>query len=307
MALALGSAHGDAIITANAYFGLGWLAALSGRTPEAKNLYVQSLALFRQVEHRVGEARVLNSLGEIGDERQIDEALTIYRELGDVQGAAWSLMRLGMTMRARGASARAIPLLNEALVLQRQLGDKEATAWGLSFLADAYQLNDDHTMALKLLGESLALFREAGNRFGIAFVYENLGDSTLACGDATAAATYLLKSLTLFRELGYRYGETLCITGAAAVSAACGQHVRVAHLCGACENQLEALQSTLPADVQVNFDKAVTAARGQLDDPTFAAAWAAGRSMPWEQAIAYALEGRDEVSVVSIGVTSSQS
>jgi predicted ATPase len=303
MALALGTAQSDPIITADACFGLGWVAALAGRTPEAQDLYTQSLALCRQVEYRVGEARALNSLGEIGDEGQIDEALAIYRQLGDVQGTAWSLMRLGMTMRARGESVRAVPLLNEALVLQRQLGDKEATAWGLSFIADAYQLDADHMMALKLLDESLALFREAGNRLGIAFVYENLSDSTLACGDVTAAAAYLQKSLRLFRELGYRYGEILCIAGAAAVSATYGQHVQAAQLGGACENQLEALQSTLPADVQVNYDKAVLAAHAQLDDPNFEAAWAAGRSMTWEQAIAYALEGSDADIASSIRTT----
>jgi hypothetical protein len=43
------------------------------------------------------------------------------------------------------------------------------------------------------------------------------------------------------------------------------------------------------------FDRDVAAARGQLDEQVFAAAWAEGRALPLEQAIDYALapEARD--------------
>jgi hypothetical protein len=40
---------------------------------------------------------------------------------------------------------------------------------------------------------------------------------------------------------------------------------------------------------QEKYDHVVAAARSQLDEATFAVAWAEGRAMPLEQAIAYAL------------------
>jgi hypothetical protein len=47
-------------------------------------------------------------------------------------------------------------------------------------------------------------------------------------------------------------------------------------------------------------------ARPQLDDATFAAAWAAGRVITLEQAIAYALEGSEVDAVSSIATTPPQ-
>jgi len=47
------------------------------------------------------------------------------------------------------------------------------------------------------------------------------------------------------------------------------------------------------------------AARPQLADASFAAAWAEGQAMTLEQAIAYALERSDIGSVASIGVAPS--
>ncbi|HJZ45519.1 MAG TPA: hypothetical protein VKE41_00065 [Roseiflexaceae bacterium] len=44
-----------------------------------------------------------------------------------------------------------------------------------------------------------------------------------------------------------------------------------------------------PVD-QVCDDRDIATTRAQLDDATFAAAWAEGRAMTLEQAIAYALE-----------------
>jgi hypothetical protein len=42
------------------------------------------------------------------------------------------------------------------------------------------------------------------------------------------------------------------------------------------------------------FDRAAATARGQLDETTWQAAWAEGRAMTLEQAIAYALEESEE-------------
>jgi hypothetical protein len=45
-----------------------------------------------------------------------------------------------------------------------------------------------------------------------------------------------------------------------------------------------------PVDQQ-DYDACLEGAHSQLDDAAFATAWAEGSSMPFEQAVAYALEG----------------
>jgi hypothetical protein len=44
-----------------------------------------------------------------------------------------------------------------------------------------------------------------------------------------------------------------------------------------------------PTD-RADYERSVSVARERLDEPVFAAAWADGRAMTLEQAIAYALE-----------------
>jgi hypothetical protein len=58
-----------------------------------------------------------------------------------------------------------------------------------------------------------------------------------------------------------------------------------------------------PTD-RADYERAVAAARAQLEAQVFDAAWAAGRAMTPEQAIAYALEGSDLRAESSVGATS---
>jgi lactam utilization protein B len=48
---------------------------------------------------------------------------------------------------------------------------------------------------------------------------------------------------------------------------------------------------------QRELERDMTAARAQLDEATWAAAWAAGQAMTLEQAIAYALEENVDVGI----------
>ena len=65
---------------------------------------------------------------------------------------------------------------------------------------------------------------------------------------------------------------------------------QAARLWGTDEALREAAALPIWPDMQPIYDRAVAAARAQCDEATFAAAWAAGRAMPLDQAIAYALE-----------------
>ncbi len=56
----------------------------------------------------------------------------------------------------------------------------------------------------------------------------------------------------------------------------------------------EASRISLQPLRRAEYDRAVEGIRAQLDEAAFAAAWAHGRAMPLEQAIAQALETKDE-------------
>ena len=64
-----------------------------------------------------------------------------------------------------------------------------------------------------------------------------------------------------------------------------GEPVRAAHLWGAAEALREAIGTPIPRVYRTGYQQTVAAARSQLGEEDFAAAWAQGRSMDPEQAM----------------------
>ena len=79
------------------------------------------------------------------------------------------------------------------------------------------------------------------------------------------------------------------VYGFASVASAVGEPVRATRLFGACDAYNERVNFQLFPVSQLEYEPYITAAREQLGEAAFAAAWAEGRLMSLEQAIAYAL------------------
>ena len=112
---------------------LATLLQRDGPWAESLDLHKHTLAIFRELDDRDGEARALTELGVLrrltGDHQQAtglqEQALAIFRELGDRNGEAWVLTRLGtLHRRASGDYPRAAVLLQQALAIFRELGDR---------------------------------------------------------------------------------------------------------------------------------------------------------------------------------------
>ncbi len=80
------------------------------------------------------------------------------------------------------------------------------------------------------------------------------------------------------------WGLYLGLLGLAGVASAQGQAARAARLFGAAGGD----PPPIPAH-RHEWERNMAAVRAQLDEEAFAAAWAEGRAMALEQAIAYAL------------------
>jgi hypothetical protein len=117
-----------------------------------------------------------------------------------------------------------------------------------------------------------------------------LADAIRAQGDFERARALACEGLNLAIDLNYKQGIIWGIRGLAFGCAEAGRPERAARLWGADEALREAAGLPIWPDEQRMYDRAVAAARAQCDEASFGAAWAAGRAMPLEQAIAYALE-----------------
>jgi tetratricopeptide (TPR) repeat protein len=281
----------------------GAFARDQGDYERGTTLIEASLALYREAGNRAGLAEALSELAWMvhyiqGDYQRAGQlyqkGLALFREEGHAWAIAYSLWRLGEVALRQGEIALAAARYQEALALFRALGDTDDIAWVLGSLGQMAREQGDYAQALLLGEESLALFRELNDRIGLACALCELGHVALACGNYAQAATRFSESLTLFgRVLGVKKGSADCLRGLARSAAAHARPDRAARLFGAVEAQPELLRMPLPSTDHGSYERSVDLVHAQLDEATFAAAWAEGRAMSLEQAIDYAL-GEDE-------------
>ena len=101
------------------------------------------------------------------------------------------------------------------------------------------------------------------------------------------------EGLSLYQKVGDRPGIAECLRGLASVAVTQADAARAACLFGAAEGLREAIGASLLPDERAGYDGMVAAARACLGDRAFAAAWASGRTMMLEQAVACTLGKTD--------------
>jgi tetratricopeptide (TPR) repeat protein len=219
-----------------------------------------------------------------------EESLAIFREQGDKGGIRGSLIGLGGAARAQGDYGAARALLEESLAICRGQGDKGDIAQSLGQLGWVAHAQGDYGAARALFEESLAIFRELGSKQGIAWLINGLGMTAHGQGDSGAARAFFEESLAIFREQGNKRGIVVGLEGLAAVAVAQGEPEHAARLFGSAEGLREAIGAGMPPAERAEHDRSVAAARTALGQEAFAAAWAEGRAMPLDEAVALALE-----------------
>jgi predicted ATPase/class 3 adenylate cyclase len=278
--------------------GAGVMARNQGDYQQAHMLLDKSLAVWRDLANKEGMANALNNLGTVADDQSdymtaamyYEKSLSLRRETEDQWGIALSLNNLGHVALAQGTFERAAVLCEESLALFLKLGDKWGSGLSLSILGEVAYHKGDLERAITLQEQSLNLRRELGDRRGIAQSLNDLGLVASVRGDYLAADTFFRESLALWRELGDTRGIAISLEQFAALSSVQGAAARALCLAAAASIVRETIGAPLSSSEHSRYDGTITAARDYLSEAAFAAAWAAGRAMTLDQAIAYALE-----------------
>jgi predicted ATPase len=203
---------------------------------------------------------------------------------------ARALNGAGALAQCQGEYEAARALYEESLAIRRELGDQHGIADSLNNLGILASDQGEYEAARALYEESLAIRRELGNQQGIAGSLNNLGNVAYSQGEYEAARALNEESLAICRELGDQRGIAYGLEGVAAAAGAQGQPERAALIFGAAEALREVLGAPLTPSDRAEYDRYVAAARAALDEAAFAAAWAEGRALPLDQAIAIALD-----------------
>ncbi len=127
--------------------------------------------------------------------------------------------------------------------------------------------------------ESLSLFRAVADEWHIASTLAWLGRITLyTSDDLAAAAGFFREGLMVARRIEEGECAAHCLEGFAGLAGARAQGARSARLYGATEALREAVGAPLSPVDRPDHDHKVAAARAQLDEEIWRAAWAEGKA-----------------------------
>jgi tetratricopeptide (TPR) repeat protein len=182
-----------------------------------------------------------------------------------------------------------VELYEESARLAREHGDTGILTIAVNNLGIIASYRGDHERALELFEEVLEINRNRSDRYFVALALSNLGATTLELGDVERARDLLRDGLAAAREIGQ---VDLFIGGFAALGVVYAREdpARAVRLLGRADALREetASRDDDPVERRVR-DETEAELRGRLGEDAYAAAYAEGRALALEDALALAL------------------
>jgi tetratricopeptide (TPR) repeat protein len=277
--------------------GAGRLAWFQGELRRGNALLEESLTLFRDLGDDAGAAFTLLVLGRIavsqGDRKRgallVEESLASFRQQGNEWGIARALIVLGDVALFEDEVARATANFQRSLKISRDLEDAEGIALSLLYLGRAAHMQGEVARSETLLKESLEVFRESGDSRGVAEALLELGRVTRAQGDSMRALALCRESLVLSQKLDNKAYIAFCLAALAGVIQTTGDSARAARLFGVAQVLLESSDAVLDPRGRLEYDNDLVATRLQLGTVAFAQEWQEGRMMKIDRAVMEAM------------------
>jgi CHAT domain-containing protein len=138
-----------------------------------------------------------------------EEALNLYREIGDRSGETRTLNHIGKVYSDWGEKQKALDYYNQSLSLSREIGDRQQEALTLHNMGNDYSVLGEKPKALDYYNHSLALSQEIGNRQQEAYNFLSIGMIYAELGEKPKALDYYHYSLSLSQEIGDRRWQAL--------------------------------------------------------------------------------------------------
>ena len=221
-----------------------------------------------------------------------EDALALHRRLGDDWGAAYSVFSLALIATEEADWARALPLFEECLAGFRELGDDhyaliaaDGIAWTAGELGDPERRRRGHE-------EVLREARSVGDWAIAASQLEQLAEFAHDERGIDEALSMLAEALRIKRDLDMPelIVESLCRF---AYMLAMGGRAEVAALLLAADQELREELGGGFAWVVENNSETLAKLRTQLDELTLEEAFAQGRKLTPDEAVAIALDAAE--------------
>jgi predicted ATPase len=222
-----------------------------------------------------------------------EQALALFRRLGDKRGIAIATGYLGHLAALGGDLGKARTLLTESLASPQELGDDVSIALMYNFLGQIPLSQGDNDAAARLFSQGLDAARRVPDRFPLLISLYNLARSSQAREDVAGAAGFLREGLSVACDAGDDSSVGYYLQRLAALARQRDDPGRAVRLLAAADALLHAVgtgwllayAATPPSD-----DDILPWLRNRMGDATFQQAWAQGAAMGRQRAVEYALQ-----------------
>jgi predicted ATPase/DNA-binding SARP family transcriptional activator len=213
---------------------------------------------------------------------------TVLRKRDDKWGLGWLIAWQARAARDASDFEAARPLYVESARLLREVGDEWAYAIVISHLGVIESAQGNYGTARALLEARLAIGQKMKSNMYISITQLWLGQVAQREGDVKRAAGHFKEGLRLSRQFDSGARTGCFLEGLASVLATRGEWKRAVRLFVVAERLLlryNDAESQEKPSIKCYLDSASV----NLDEATFASAWAEGQAMTLEQAIDLAL------------------
>jgi predicted ATPase len=279
LAVALGAATEAAPrVYARARWMAGLLASMQGDLDVAGDDLQQALALYRQLGDESGQGYVLNSLALValwrGDQpeatRLLEEALEAVEGTTAPATLEWVLLR-GLAMAASADGERVRAVeIGRTLVSKVRGKEPNFFAQSLNLLGGWLEAIDETAEARACFEESIEISRTHGLARTLPYALASLGHLLLDSDVAEAVDRYH-ESLGLMHEMGDTRGVATCLQGIAATRLARGDVYAARQLLAAASRVREDTGATLDARGQAEVNAMTARLEAAVEDETLRA------------------------------------
>jgi predicted ATPase len=295
--LAVFRSCGDQLGEYDALILMGNMQHFAGGIEQRAEFARQALALARSMGDDLRQAFALFVLGwDQRDPRrareQLEEAVVIFRQIGDWRFLAQTLGILGLAALSNGDLESAEEFLDEAYEVNQRT-NRSAMEYVLTGRGILCMLRGEYGQARAFLQKNIDNLEKMGNRMGVLWGRARLAQVALREGSVAEAHQILVDTIENFYANGNKNGLTFALDKIASLYVTINNTEVAARLIGRSDATRQEIGDPRPRIEQTDLDEDIAAIKAKLGVDAYETAYHSGWGLTLHEAVAFALAGKN--------------
>jgi tetratricopeptide (TPR) repeat protein len=290
--LAVFRRYGDQQGEYDALILMGNVSQFAAGMERRAEFHRQALALARSMGDVLRQAYALSMLGR--DQRdpqrsreQLEEAVVLFRKVGDWRFLAQTLGILGYIVLSNGDLESAQEFLDEAYEVNQQ-SNNSAMDFVLTGKAILCMLRGEYGQARTFVQTNIDDLEQKGNRMRVLWSYAWLGYVALREGSVAEAQQILVETIQNFHADQNKSGLAFALDKMASLYVLTDKPEAAARLIGWSDATRKEIGDPRPRIEQADLDRDIAAIKAKIGADAYEAAYNAGRGLTLDEAVALA-------------------